>query len=258
MKSRHLADAPVSPPRPAARTLDPSATRRRIASAAILGAAVALAFAAARDAHGTTYKWIDARGVVHYSDKMTVDALNRGHVELNKQGLPVRKIDAPLTADQIRAREAEILRQRQAAKANAETDRRDTALIATYSREEDIDFARSRALTTIDSQLQSARVYAAQLTKRQHELVARKASYGGKSVPPAVERELESIDSELAKTNALIEAKRRESLATAAKYDADKARYRELRESGVANGGPGTSAQVGRGGVNVVPTSAVR
>jgi hypothetical protein len=108
-----------------ARATDGSEARRYLVGACAVVAALALGWAAARDAHGATYKWIDDRGVVHYSDKMPVDAVNRGHVELDRQGLRLRKIDAALTAEQVRAREAEKERQREAAKASAETDRRD-------------------------------------------------------------------------------------------------------------------------------------
>jgi Domain of unknown function (DUF4124) len=241
-----------------ARAADRPQLGKSVAGAAILVAALVLTFATARDAWGTTYKWVDEKGVVHYADKMPAEAVNRGHIELDKQGIRIRKTDAALTPDQVRAREAEVERQKQAARDRVESDRRDTALVSTYSREEDIDLARSRALTTIDSQLQSARLYGGQLQKRQQELNERKQTAGAKGVPPAVERELESIDSELAKTNALIEVKKRESLAVAAKYDADKQRYRELSPASRAEEakmGILSNGQVGGSTVNVVPTS---
>src|SRR6266581_9592124 len=50
---------------------------------------LALAYAASRDAHGATYKWIDEKGIIHYSDKMPPDAVNRAHVELDRQGRQV-------------------------------------------------------------------------------------------------------------------------------------------------------------------------
>lgn len=256
--SGHLQHARISRARPSARSADRPQLGKSVSGAAILVAALVLTFAAARDARGTTYKWVDEKGVVHYADKMPADAVNRGHVELDKQGIRVRKTDAALTSDQVRARAAEAERQKQAARDRVESDRRDTALVASYSREEDIDLARSRALTTIDSQLQSARVYGGQLQKRQHELNERKQSAGDKGVPVAVERELESIDSELAKTNALIEVKKRESLAVAAKYDADKQRYRELlAETRAEQTKTGTisNGQIGGSTANIMPTS---
>ena len=233
---------------------------KRVTGVALLVAALILGFSAARDARGTTYKWVDEKGIVHYADKMPVEAVNRSHVELDKQGLRVRKTDAALTPEQLRARAAEAERQKQAARDRVEADRRDAALVATYSREEDIDLARSRALGTLDSQIQSARIYVAQLQKRQKELTDKKFSAGSKGVSHAVDRELESIDSELAKNNALIDGKMREGLAVAAKYDAEKQRYRQLlaesRAAEQANRtGTISNGQVAGQPVNVVPTS---
>jgi hypothetical protein len=191
--------------------------------------ALTLAVVASRDAHSATYKWVDDKGIVHYADKMPTDAVNRGHVEFDRQGIAIRKTDPALTPEQVRARAAEVEKQAQAAKEREETARRDRALLASYTREDDIDLARGRSLTTIEGQMQSARNYGATLAKRQAELVEKRQSYGDKNVPAVLERELESVASELAKTNALMETKKQESLVVAARYDADKRRWRELQ-----------------------------
>jgi len=219
---------------------------------------LALAYTASREAHAATYKWVDEKGIVHYSDKMPPDAVNRAHVELDRQGRQVTKIDRAATPEEIRARAAEADRQRQEAKEQEVVARRDRALLASYTREEDLDLARSRALTTIDGQMQSARVYQSALAKRQQELNDQKQSYGSKGVPPAVERELESLDSELAKTNALIEAKKQESLGVAAKYDTDKQRWRTLKANADAAAGTVSTTQTGGTAATVLPTSAMR
>jgi hypothetical protein len=218
---------------------------------------LALGYAAARDAHGATYKWVDEKGIIHYSDKMPPDAVNRAHVELDRQGRQVKKVDPALTAEQISARAADVERKKQEAKDQEAQARRDRALLASYTREEEVDLARMRALTTIDGQMQSARVYAAALSKRQQELADKKQSYGSKPVPPAVDREIESVDSELAKTNALLESKKQESLAVAAKYDTDKQRWRMLKASADATGGVVSTSQAS-GTANALPTSAMR
>jgi hypothetical protein len=219
---------------------------------------LALAYTASRETHAATYKWVDEKGIVHYSDKMPPDAVNRAHVELDRQGRQVTKIDRAATPEEIRARAAEADRQRQEAKEQEVVARRDRALLASYTREEDLDLARTRALTTIDGQMQSARVYQAALTKRQQELNDQKQSYGSKAAPPAVERELESVESELAKTNALIEAKKQESLGVAAKYDTDKQRWRTLKANADAAAGTVSTTQTGGAPATVLPTSAMR
>jgi hypothetical protein len=157
---------------------------------AVLLLLLALAYTASRDAHAVTYKWVDEKGIVHYADKMPPDAVNRGHVELDKQGVQFKKTDRALTPDEVRARADDVERQRQETKEREVLARRDRALLASYTREEDLDLARQRALTTIDGQLQSARVYAAALVKRQQEIVEKKQSYGNKPVPAVLDREI--------------------------------------------------------------------
>lgn len=189
----------------------------------------ALALAWATVALAATYKWIDDKGVVHYSDKMPPEAVDKGNVELNKQGIAIRRTDPAPTPEQRRAKAAEEERQKQLAKDRELVDRRDRALVQSYTSEDEIDLARSRALGTIESQLTSAQAYSVQLAKRRQELDERRKAYGDKPVPPAIDRELESIASELAKQDAFIAEKKRETVAVTSRYDADKQRWRELR-----------------------------
>lgn len=183
----------------------------------------------AMKAQAATYKWVDDKGVVHYTDKMPADAINKGSVELNKQGIPVKRIDPALSAEQRRAREAEGERLRLAGKEREVIDRRDRALLQSYSTEGEIDLARTRALGTIDAQVQSAQAYTATLSTRRDELEAKRKGFGNKPLPPVIERELATVDSELNKQSELIAAKKKDIVQVNARYDNDKQRWRELR-----------------------------
>ena len=193
----------------------------------VLTAAAALALAGSAGA--ATYKWVDDKGVVHYSDKMPPEAVDKGNTELNKQGIPVKRTDPAPTAEQRRAKAAEEERQKVLAREREVVDRRDRALLQSYTSEDEIDLARNRALSTIDTQLQSAQAYSVQLTKRREELDKNRKAFGEKPVPPAIDRELESIGSELAKQDSFIAEKKHETAVVTARYDADKQRWRELR-----------------------------
>jgi hypothetical protein len=217
-----------------------------LAGAATILLALALS---AGPAQGTTYKWVDDKGIVHYTDKIPPEALNKGNVELNKQGLPIKKTDPALTVEQQRARAAEEARALQVAKDRELVDRRDRALLATYTTESEIDLARNRAVSTIDAQVQSATGYSAMLNKRKVDLDSKKAALGDKPVPPVLEREATNISDELAKQADLIAAKQKEIIIVNARYDADKKRWKELRAA--------TEAAV-NGASNVVPTTAKR
>ena len=210
--------------------------------------AVAAALACAGSAHAATYKWVDEKGGVHYSDKMPPEAVEKGNVELNKQGVPIKRNEPAPTVEQRRAKAAEEERQKNMAKEREVVDRRDRALIQSYASEDEIDLARSRALSTIDGQLTSAQAYSAQLAKRRQELDERRKSYGDKPVPAAIDRELEGIATELAKQDAFIAEKKRETVAVTSRYDADKQRWRELRAINEAKELKESKESTGNGG----------
>lgn len=210
----------------------------------LLGALVlaTMVIVGAPHARAATYKWIDDQGVIHYTDKIPTEAINRGNVELDKQGVAIKKTDPALTPEQRKARADEEARQQQLAKDRDLIERRDRALLATYTVESEIDLARKRALTTIDAQVQSSTAYSATLTKRKAEIESNKAALGDKPVPVVLERELANITAELTKQVDLIAAKQKEIVAVNARYDADKKRWKELRAATEAMSGGGTAA----------------
>ncbi len=219
-------ERPVNASEQRQQTACPAHRGARRAAARSLAVVLALASGVAC---ATTYKWVDDQGVVHYTDKIPPEALNKGNTVLDKNGVPIRRTEPSLTAEQRRAKADEEARQQQLAKDRELVERRDRALLATYTVESEIDLARNRALSTIDAQVQSSAAYAATLSKRKLELEGKKTALGDKPVPAVMERELANINTELAKQSDLVAAKQREIVAVNAKYDADKKRWKELR-----------------------------
>src|SRR6202171_5883796 len=187
------------------------------------------------------YKWTDDQGIVHYSDQMPADAVNKGGTVFDKRGRQIKKIDPTLTPAQIKAKEADDERLRLLAKAQEDKSRRDIALTHSYTSEEEIDFARSRELLPIESQLKSAETYIADLTKRQQELKKDKLAYGTKPVPPTLDPELSGLDEELARQDKVLIQRRAEITAINAKYESDKLRWREIRSDQGKPAGPAAS-----------------
>jgi len=203
--------------------------------------AVWLALGALPTMAAGVYKWTDDQGIVHYSDQMPADAVNKGGAVFDKQGRQVKKIDATLTPAQAKAKEAEDERQRLIAKAQEDKSRRDIALTHSYTSEEEIDFARSRALLAVDSQLKAAETYIADLTKRQQELRKDKLAYGTKPVPATLDNELTGLDEELARQDKVLALRRAEISAINAKYESDKQRWREIRTDQAKPPAPATA-----------------
>jgi len=232
------------------------AGNRSFASAALALLVLVALTASAPSARATLYKWVDDQGVVHYTDKMPPEAINKGNVELNKQGITIKKTEPALTPEQRRAREAEDERARVAAKARDDIARKDRALLQSYTTESEIDLSKRRALGTIEAQVQSAQAYVATLTKRKEEIMTRVAALGDKPQPTSLERELASVNEELQKQADLLATKRKEATIVTARYDADKQRWRELRtiaEAEAANNPPPPRAAAPTANSNASP-----
>lgn len=198
----------------------------RLASASgVLGLALATGTAAGAG----MYKWIDDQGVVHYSDRIPAESVSKGATVLDKQGRSVKTIDPAPTAEQRKAAEAEAEHQREIAKVNAEQARRDRALTQSFTSEAEIDVARARAVSTMEAQLTTIGAYIADMTRRKQELEKRKAGYGAKPVPPALENEINSVNDELSRQTALLAQKKEALAAVGKKYDADKQRWQEIK-----------------------------
>ena len=149
--------------------------------------------------HATTYKWVDDQGVVHYTDKMPPEAINKGSVELNKQGVPIKKNDPALTPEQRRAREAEEERARQAAKARDEIAAqgpRAAAILYDRKRNRPVEKARvghDRGADTVGAGL----CRHAQQAERRNPWPASPRSATSRS-RPSLEREVANVNEELA------------------------------------------------------------
>lgn len=176
-----------------------------------------------------TYKWTDDKGVVHYTDKMPAEDVNKAATVLDKQARPVKHIDPPLTPEQRAARDAEEKKKQALAKSQEEAERQDRALMQSFTSVDEIELSKKRALATIDGQIQSSHAYVEQLGKRKDEIEARKAALGKKPVPDAMERELASIDAEVARQGDLLHQREQERTATAARYDGLITRWNTLK-----------------------------
>jgi len=220
-----LAMVPMAPVRGVAL----GAVRRTTVLLSMLLVSVCL-LAITTNADAGLYKWTDERGIVHYSDQMPADSVNRASQQLNRQGLTVRRTEqAKASTQPVAKTESDEMRIRQAEREKLLAARRDRALVESYASEQEIDLAKARAVATIDNQVQSAQAYIAQMQKRREDLESRKTTFAPRPVPGALMLEIESIDAEVARQHEFIAAKKKESATVAARYDSDKQRFRELR-----------------------------
>jgi Domain of unknown function (DUF4124) len=201
----------------------------QVATRLIASVAICFAFGAQSAIAAGLYKWTDDKGAVHYSDQMPPDAVNKGTTVFDKQGRPVKKIDAAPTPEQLKAKEQDDERQKAAARQRDDQARKDMALLQTYTNESEIELARNRAVSAVAVQIKSAETYTADLTRRQQEIEKQKAALAGKPMTPALETELSSLNDELGRQGRLLAQKKDELANINARYDVDKRRWQEIK-----------------------------
>jgi hypothetical protein len=202
-----------------------------------------------------TYKCVDEKGITHYGDTMPPQCAKKEITEMTQQGSVVKKYEAPLTPEQLKAQNEERERRREGDKKLAEQKLRDHALIATYGSEREFDVARDKDLAGMDARKKTLMSRNGEvdktLAKYQNEMdfyVAGKAkgktkdgekapkgkdaatpAKEAKEIPPQLQQDYNrakqdrtSLDTELAKVDA-------DRAAVIARYDGEKFRWKKLK-----------------------------
>lgn len=175
------------------------------------------------------YKWVDDQGVTHYGETIPPEYANKDRTELNKTGQAVRKSEV-LTPEERRAKEEAEAKKRADEEVALERKRHDKALINTYSSPAEIDLARSRNLQQVDARVNGI---GAQVKIVNDKLLGLQKEADGykqadRKLPKSLQEDLDETQTRLTKLQQDLDKAKADKAAVEARYDADKARYKEL------------------------------
>jgi hypothetical protein len=176
-----------------------------------------------------TYRCAGADGKKYYGSAIPMQCAGRPVEVLNSGGMVVKRIDpAKEERDRIEKQTKEGKRPELQSAAERDEERRNRALLATYTSVKEIDDARARALAENAKQ-------AGRFEQRITELRARRARYekeletykkdGKGSSPQVINDNIKNVDLEIAAQEEVLTSKRSEVTGINAKYDEDKKRY---------------------------------
>lgn len=137
------------------------------------------------------YRWVDAQGNVHFSDKPPA-SVAKELSELDQRGMVRKEAEKVLSASEVAMREA-------ARQTELENKRRDQALLMSFTRPEEIDFLRDRQIDAVQARLQTIKLRA-QATEERLKRVSDKAaalSKAKKTVPDNIKADIEQAQNEL-------------------------------------------------------------
>jgi hypothetical protein len=181
---------------------------------------LSLLFSATVHAGGTKiHKWVDDKGVTHYGDKIPANDAHRDNSVLNKQGVVLKRNQVNnINHSDI---DQDLLEQK----------KRDRALLASYTNEQEIDLARDRTLQMDEVVIQSLQQRRVSALKRQENNQKNIASFTKekKPVPEDLTQSAEDIRAELAGIDEQISRRKSSMDETRKRFDADKQRFMEIK-----------------------------
>jgi hypothetical protein len=182
----------------------------------------------------TTYKWVDEKGITHYGDSVPAEYSQREQTLLNEQGVVMDKRLAEMSPKEAAAYAAKQ-------KEESRKKQHDMFLLSTYPSVKEIENVRDARLDQINGQVIAAEAYIASLTTRLEGLKQRSLNFapystkpGARRMPDDLAEEMVRAMSELRTQNSALTAKRNELKTVREGYDADIARFKELRTSAAA------------------------
>ncbi len=199
---------------------------------------IALAFllASADNAHAL-FKCTDEKGVTHYGDIMPPQCAKKPVVEMSKHGNVVRKYEAPLTPEQLKANDDERIRNKEKTDRMALQKLRDNALVATYGAEREFDIARDKDIASLDSRRDTLTVRTVDvdktLTKLNNDMefyqAGKSKTAKAKEAPPQLVQDQRRAANEATSIRAEIQKIEQSKAEIRGRYDAEKARWKRLK-----------------------------
>ena len=188
---------------------------------------------------GAVFKCVDAKGVTRIGETPPDECTSVVMYELRPNGSVLRTIDPTPSPDQVKARQEDSARRREAEKLAAVQKRKDDALLSTFSNEREFDVTRDRNIEPIKGRIRGGEERIKLIEEREAKVAEHLEFYKqgqgkakgkqGDAPPPALVAEQESLTKEKESLRAMIVRQRKEIDDLRERYDNDKQRWLALK-----------------------------
>ena len=204
----------------------------------LLLAAVTLALlAGAADAQQSSkekklYRWVDKNGQVHYGDSVPAEYAEQDREVLNRQGVSVGREEGTITPEEAAAKAAAD----KAARDEQKRKLRDRVLLQTYQSVQELEILRDNRLELVDAQLTiqeqsltNLRAQRAQIQRVAARYAPVNTGANAEPLPEDLASDLEQSASDIQTQETNLERRREDRENIRKTFEADIARYKELR-----------------------------
>ena len=178
-----------------------------------------------------TFRWVDEKGEVHYSDQVPPEEAKTPRSKLNARGFEVEKVEAPKTREQVE--QEQLLRQLRAQQEKVLNEQRDKdqALMRTYRNTDEILSALKVKLDSLENNIRmtQANIDRDSQTLATHEKRASSFTGKGQAVPQATHDSIAALTRRLTAYRHHISRAENEKLATTDQFGRDIKRFLAIK-----------------------------
>lgn len=177
------------------------------------------------------FKWSDAQGNVHYDDALPPEALQFGYDVVNDQGIVVKHVDRPKTADELKADKETADKTAAAKRVSDAQSKNDQQLLAAYPSEHDLVAAQHAQMDMLDQSVHATEVSLQNQEKSLSDMLSHAADLDrtGKPVPTTLQQQIDALRITVEKQKTYIANRQAEKDANEKKFETDLAHYREVQ-----------------------------
>ena len=196
----------------------------------ILAVGFILALAFSVSAEAKLYKWVDDNGTTHYGEVIPPEYANKDRDSINKSGL-LDKRPEKVNPEALRAKEEAEQKRKIENQATMAQQRRDSALLNTYSNENEIDMARDRSLELINARIESYKMLlkSSQSTLDELKKEVDSRTKTGKKIPQSLVNDITQTEARVSRNKTELNKSEEEFAVVKIRFDNEKELYRKLK-----------------------------
>lgn len=182
--------------------------------------------------------WTNSEGIRECGNTVPPEYAQKERRTINERGMTTDVQERAKTAEEIAAEKARLAEEERIKREEEERQRKqdsyDRVLLSTYLTEEDIIRSRDRQSASFDATIEVTRITIDKLDEKLTEEKKKAANYerNGKPLPERLQQDIASLQEQIDAKNRFIAAKEAEKKKLHEKYEADMARFRELKSNG--------------------------
>jgi hypothetical protein len=186
--------------------------------------------------------WTNDEGIRECGNAVPPEYAQKEVRTIDKRGMTTEIKERARTPEEIAAEQARLAEEKRLAAEEEERrkaqENYDRVLLSTYLSEEDIIRSRDRQSASFDATIEITRITIDKLNEKLQAEKKKAANYErkGKKLPKRMQQDIDSLQQQIDAKNNFIQSKEEEKRKLHEKYEADMARFRELKKHGVTLG----------------------